>query len=53
MPPQQAFFDQVNFFAVCLHELTHWAGAASRLNRDLSGSFGSQKYAREERRERA
>ena len=48
MPPQQAFFDQVNFFAVCLHELTHWAGAASRLNRDLSGSFGSQKYAREE-----
>jgi antirestriction protein ArdC len=48
MPPQQAFFDQVNFFAVCLHELTHWTGSPSRLNRDLSGSFGSNKYAREE-----
>jgi antirestriction protein ArdC len=48
MPPQQAFFDQVNFFAVCLHEAAHWTGHPSRLNRDLSGSFGSQKYGREE-----
>ena len=30
MPPQQAFFDQVNFFAVCLHELTHWVGQPPR-----------------------
>jgi antirestriction protein ArdC len=27
---------------------THWAGHASRLNRDHSGSFGSKSYAREE-----
>jgi len=26
----------------------HWSGAAHRLNRDLSGSFGSSAYAREE-----
>jgi antirestriction protein ArdC len=26
----------------------HWAGHASRLNRDHSGSFGSKSYAREE-----
>jgi len=27
---------------------SHWVGAASRLGRDLSGSFGSKSYAREE-----
>ena len=26
----------------------HWSGAACRLGRDLSGSFGSKSYAREE-----
>jgi hypothetical protein len=31
-----------------LHELTHWSGAASRLNRDLSGRFGNEAYAAEE-----
>lgn len=30
------------------HELTHWTGAKHRLNRDLSGRFGSQSYAAEE-----
>src|SRR5439155_16939548 len=28
--------------------LGHWTGAAQRLDRDLSGSFGSKKYAQEE-----
>ena len=27
---------------------THWSGARHRLNRDLSGGFGSSSYAREE-----
>jgi hypothetical protein len=27
---------------------THWRGARHRLNRDLSGGFGSSSYAREE-----
>jgi antirestriction protein ArdC len=31
-----------------LHELGHWTGAAQRLDRDLSGSLGSKKYAQEE-----
>jgi len=30
------------------HELTHWTGAKKRLNRDLSGRFGSEAYAVEE-----
>ena len=29
-------------------QLGHWSGAPHRLDRDLSGSFGSSSYAREE-----
>ena len=48
VPPQPAFFDQINYYRTCFHELGHWTGHASRLARDLSGRFGSGKYAREE-----
>lgn len=48
VPPQPAFFDQINFYRTCYHELSHWSGAAHRLNRDLSGRFGSKSYGREE-----
>jgi antirestriction protein ArdC len=36
------------YYAVLCHELTHWTGAAHRLNRDLNGRFGSDAYAVEE-----
>lgn len=48
VPPQQAFFDQINFYRTALHELTHWTGHRSRLARDFTGAFGSETYAREE-----
>ena len=48
MPPQPAFFDQVNYYRTCFHELGHWTGHESRCARDLSHSFGSKPYAREE-----
>ena len=48
VPPQPAFFEQINFYRTCYHELSHWSGAKHRLNRDLSGSFGSKSYGREE-----
>jgi antirestriction protein ArdC len=48
VPPQPAFFDQINYYRTALHELTHWTGHRSRLARDLSGTFGSLGYAREE-----
>jgi antirestriction protein ArdC len=48
VPPQPAFFDQINYYRTCLHELTHWTGHRTRLARDFSGAFGSQSYAREE-----
>jgi len=48
VPPQPAFFDQVNYYRTCLHELTHATGHAMRLGRDLRNAFGSKNYAREE-----
>ena len=33
-----------------LHELGHWTGSEQRLNRDLSGRFGTAAYAAEELR---
>jgi len=48
VPPPAAFFEPINWHRTALHELGHASGHASRLNRDLSGSFGSRKYAFEE-----
>jgi antirestriction protein ArdC len=48
VPPQPAFFEQINYYRTCYHELSHWSGAAHRLARDLQGGFGSKSYAREE-----
>ncbi|WP_420144000.1 ArdC family protein [Sphingobium sp.] len=48
VPPQPAFYEQVNYYRTCLHELTHATGHASRLGRDLKNCFGSKDYAREE-----
>lgn len=36
------------FYSTLCHELVHWSGAKSRLDRDLSGRFGSDSYAVEE-----
>jgi antirestriction protein ArdC len=48
VPPQQAYRDQINWYRTALHELGHWTGHRSRLDRDLSGGLGSAAYAREE-----
>lgn len=48
VPPQPAFFEQINFYRTALHELCHASGHPSRLNRNLSTAFGSKDYAREE-----
>lgn len=36
------------FYATALHELGHWTGHPSRLNREFGMSFGDPAYAREE-----
>ena len=48
VPPPSSFFEPINFHRTVCHELGHWSGAEHRLNRDLSGNFGSSSYAREE-----
>ncbi len=48
VPPPQAYFEPINWHRTAFHELSHWSGHGSRLGRDLSGSFGSKNYAREE-----
>jgi antirestriction protein ArdC len=48
VPPPAAYFEPINWYRTAFHELSHWSGAASRLGRDFSGSFGSKSYAREE-----
>ena len=48
VPPQPAFFHQIDYYRTCFHELGHWTGHTKRLARDFSGRFGSHPYAREE-----
>lgn len=48
LPKQSAFKDEISFQATLLHELAHWTGAKHRLDRDQSGRFGSELYAKEE-----
>ncbi len=48
LPHPERFVSEEAYLATALHELAHWTGHASRLNRDLSGPFGSLSYAREE-----
>ena len=48
LPERRLFSDAANFYATGLHELIHWCGAKSRLNREMKGKFGSESYAFEE-----
>ncbi len=48
VPRPEAYFEPINWHRTALHELGYWSGAPRRLGRDLSGSYGSKSYAREE-----
>jgi antirestriction protein ArdC len=50
LPPRSAFATAEGFCGVLIHEMSHWSGGPTRLNRDLRNSFGSHDYAREELR---
>ena len=50
LPERYQFKDRSSFYATALHEIGHWTGHASRLDRDLSHPFGSDGYAKEELR---
>lgn len=48
VPPQPAFFTQIDYYCTVLHELGHWTGHASRLDRFSQMGERKDRYAREE-----
>lgn len=48
MPPPASYKDEGGYNKTLMHELSHWTGADKRINRNLSGTFGTTEYAREE-----
>lgn len=50
LPLPNQYHDAENYYSTALHELSHWTGHSSRLNRDFSKDKHTQKYAREELR---
>ena len=48
MPERGSFGSAAGLYGTWAHEQAHSTGHSSRLARDLSGGFGSDKYAREE-----
>jgi antirestriction protein ArdC len=48
MPAFEAFNEADHFYNTAFHELAHWSGHGSRLDRDLKNRFGSRNYAAEE-----
>jgi len=50
LPDKGQFPTSDNYYATALHELGHWTGHESRLDRDMVHPFGSDGYAKEELR---
>ena len=48
IPAFAGFKGADHFYNVAYHELLHWTGHKSRLDRDLKNRFGSRQYAAEE-----
>jgi antirestriction protein ArdC len=48
MPPTHLFAGFDHYYATLAHELSHWTGHGSRLDRDLKHRFGTAAYAAEE-----
>lgn len=48
MPPASLFTGFDHYYATLAHELSHWTGHASRLDRNLKNRFASAAYAAEE-----
>lgn len=48
IPKASEFTDTINWYRTAFHELGHWTGHKTRLDRNLTTKFGTQDYAREE-----
>lgn len=50
MPERESFESDAAYYSVLLHEIGHWSGHESRMNREFGASRDSIEYAREELR---
>ena len=50
LPPKESFPTEDAYYSTLLHEVGHSTGHPARLNREFSGRFGSENYAKEELR---
>lgn len=48
LPHREAFPSPEAFYSTAYHELGHWTGHPTRLDRPLTGRFGDAEYAQEE-----
>jgi len=48
MPEAEAFKSPTSYATTLIHELVHWSGHESRLNREFGARFGDDRYAMEE-----
>ena len=48
VPERDQFKSQADYYSTALHELGHWTGHPSRLNRETSSDINSETYAKEE-----
>ena len=48
LPLKEQFVSSEEYYRTALLELGHWTGHSSRNNRDMSGTFGTESYAKEE-----
>jgi len=48
MPPFETFYSPQDYYSTLLHELAHWTGAKTRLDRKGGKKFGDKGYAFEE-----
>jgi putative DNA primase/helicase len=48
LPPREQFKSEPYYYATTMHELGHWTGHETRLDRDQKNTFGTPAYAREE-----
>ena len=48
VPKPEDFDSTEGFYATTFHEVVHWTGHESRLNRFKSGEYGKEAYAKEE-----
>ena len=48
MPEIGRFENSDFYYSTLFHELGHWTGASSRLDREIKNSFGSEQYSKEE-----